>query len=163
MLDLTYHEMCGEDREPLTALASNWTVVRQLGRWAWPADHDQIAKFCKPFEGDGFCYTIKDGGEWAGRIGITGNALGYTLPPSVHGRGIATAASEMAIDKGFDDLALDVIIASTWHDNPASARVLKKCGFTHWQTHYQDSVARGVPTLVQQYRLTRIDWQRLRA
>jgi RimJ/RimL family protein N-acetyltransferase len=69
----------------------------------------------------------------------------------------------MAIDKGFDDLALDVIIASTWHDNPASARVLTKCGFTHWQTHYQDSVARGVPTLVQQYRLTRIDWQRLRA
>jgi RimJ/RimL family protein N-acetyltransferase len=163
MLNLTYHEMHADDHADLTALASDWIVVRQLGGWAWPMDPDQVQKYCKPFDGNGFCYTIKDGDEWAGRIGITGDAIGYTLPPAVHGRGIATAAGRMAVNKGFDDLGLDVITATTWHDNPASARVLKKLGFIHWQSYYEKSKARGIPTLVYQYRLTRADWQRLRA
>ncbi|MCK0121436.1 GNAT family N-acetyltransferase [Loktanella sp. F6476L] len=163
MLDLTYHEMCADDHADLTALASDWRVVRQLGGWAWPMDPDQVAKYCKPFEGDGFCWTIKHSGEWAGRIGVTGANIGYTLPRSVHGRGIATQATRHATAHFFDTNDADVLTATTWIDNPASHRVLIKCGFTHWQTCYRHALARGYPVASRQYRLTRTDWQRLRA
>ena len=163
MLDLTYHEIAPEDFEPLMALASDWDVVRQLGRWKWPADEDQVRQYCKPFEGNGFCWTIKHGDEWAGRIGISGRDIGYTLPRSMHGRGIATQAAIHAINHYFDTTDGDLITASTWIDNAPSQHILQKLGFFHWQTTYIRSVARGYPVQVRQNRLTRTQWQRLRA
>ena len=163
MLDLTYHEMAHDDFEPLMALASDWDVVRQLGRWSWPADEDQVRFYCKPFEAEGFWWTIKHDGEWAGRVGVSGRSLGYTLPKTVHGRGIATQASQHAIQHYFATTEHDQLLATTWIDNAASHRVLMKCGFTHWQTYYEQSVARGYPVQSRQYHLTRTQWQRLRA
>ena len=163
MLDLTYHEMAPDDFEPLMALASDWTVVRQLGRWKWPACEGQVRQFCKFFEGEGFIWTIKHGDVWAGRVGITEGNLGYTLVRAVHGLGIATQASAHAIEHYFATTDCDIITADTWIDNPASQRVLEKLGFQHWQTCYIRSVARGYPVPVRKSRLTRADWQRLRA
>lgn len=159
MLDLTYHEMDIADHADMVALASDWIVVRQLGGWKWPMDAAQVLKYCKPFEGDGFCWTIKHAGEWAGRIGVTGTHLGYTLPRSVHGRGIATQAAHHAITHYFATTDRDTIDATTWHDNPASHRVLLKCGFFHWHTEYQRALARGYPIQCRHYRLTRATWQ----
>jgi RimJ/RimL family protein N-acetyltransferase len=163
MPNLTYHDLAPEDFAPMMAMASDWDIVRQLGRWKWPADEDQVRFYCKPFEGDGFIWTIKEDGVFAGRIGVTGGSIGYTLPKSAHGRGIATEASIFALNKAFDLLDLDVITGSTWLDNPASERVLLKLGFQHWQTHFDHSTARGFPVQVRQYRLTRKDWDRLKA
>ena len=163
MLDLTYHDMTPEDYEPLMALASDWVVVRQLGRWKWPADEDQVRFFCKPYAGNGFLWTIKHGDTWAGRVGITGGDLGYTLPRSVHGRGIATQASIHAINHYFDTTDGDMITGSTWIDNAPSQHILMKLGFVHWQTCYIRSTARGYPVQVRQNRLTRQDWHALRA
>lgn len=163
MADLTYHPLAPEDYEPMMAMASDWDVVRQLGRWTWPADPEQVRFYCAPYDGDGAIWTIKEDGVFAGRVGVTAGSLGYTLPKSAHGRGIATRASRFAINQAFDLFELDHIDATTWHDNPASAHVLDKLGFVHWQTYYQRSVARGYPVLVYQLRLTRDDWDRLSA
>ena len=142
-------------------MASDWDVVRQLGRWKWPTDPAQIQSFCAPFVGDGLLWTIKEDGVFAGRIGITHGELGYTLPKSAHGRGIATQACRHVITQAFDILDLDVIRGTTWFDNAASERVLHKVGFVQWQTQYDQSVARGLPVLVRRYRLTRSAWHRL--
>ena len=147
----------------MMAMASDWDIVRQLGRWKWPADEEQVRYYCKPFEGDGFIWTIKEDGVFAGRIGVTGGDIGYTLPKSAHGRGIATAASRYAINQAFDLLGLDVITGSTWIDNAASEHILQKLGFQHWQTRYIRSTARGYPVQVRHSRLTRKDWDRLKA
>lgn len=163
MTELTFHAPAPDDFEAMHAMASDWQVVRQLGRWAWPVDTDQVRSFCKPFEGDGLVWTIKENGRFAGRVGVTGGAIGYTLPQSAHGRGIATRASRFAIAHAFDLLELETIHGSTWHDNRASARVLEKLGFDHWQTHYDHARARGLPVLIHQFRLTRSTWDRLSA
>lgn len=163
MPELSYHPLASEDYDPLLAMASDWDIVRQLGRWKWPADPEQVRYYCKPFEGDGFLWTIKEGGVFAGRVGVTNGDLGYTLPKSAHGRGIATAACRYAIAQAFDLLELEVITGSTWIDNAISAHVLHKLGFQHWQTHFQRSVARGLPVMVQRHRLTRTEWHRLSA
>ena len=163
MTKLTYHEFAPEDFDAMMALASDWDIVRQLGRWAWPADPEQVRFYCIPFDGDGLNWTIKENGVFAGRIGVTSGNLGYTLAKFAHGRGIATAASVFAITQAFDLLGLSEITGSTWVDNPASARVLQKLGFVHWQTHYQYARARRIPTIVHQHRLTRSAWDRLRA
>lgn len=163
MPDLTYHDMCAADRVPLTTLASDWSVVRQLSGWAWPMDPVQVAKYCKPFAGNGFCWTIRHNGEWAGRIGVTDASLGYTLPGSVHGRGIATQAARHAMGHFFATTDSDLLRATTWIDNTASHRVLVKCGFTHCQTCFEHAKARGYPVRSRQYRLTRTQWHALRA
>lgn len=163
MAKLTYHPLAPEDYAPSLAMVSDWDIVRQLGRWKWPTDPEQVMSFCKPYEGDGFLWTIKEDGVFAGRIGVTGGDLGYTLPKCAQGRGIATAACHYAINQAFDLLDLDVITGSTWIDNAVSAHILKKLGFEHWQTHYQRSIARGRPVIVHRYRLTRDTWHRLSA
>lgn len=163
MADLTYDLPSANDYDDVLAMASDWAVVRQLGGWKWPVDPEQVRHFCKPLEGDGFVWTIKDRGVFAGRIGITKGSIGYTLPRHVHGKGIATAASRYAIAQAFDLLNLDVITGVTWADNPASDRVLRKLGFDHWYTGYEYSKARRSPTLSRQYRLTRPAWDRLNA
>jgi RimJ/RimL family protein N-acetyltransferase len=159
MLDLTYHELTMEDFDPMMALASDWDVVRQLGRWKWPADPEQVRSYCQPYTGIGFLWTIKHGTEWAGRIGITGGDIGYTLPRAVHGRGIATQAATYAINHHFATTDATVITGSTWIDNDASQHVLMKLGFKHWQSRYIRSRARGFPVMVRHNKLTRDDWK----
>ena len=163
MGNLTYHSLDSADYDDVLAMVSDWSVTRQLGRWKWPADPAQVRSFCKPYDGDGFLWTIKEDGVFAGRIGVTGGDLGYTLARSAHGRGIATAAARHAIAQAFDLLDLDVITGGTWEDNPASMRILQKLGFQHWQTRYVRSVARGYPVRVFHHRLTRAVWDRLNA
>jgi len=163
MPNLTYHPLAPEDYDDVLAMVSDWQVTRQLGRWKWPPDPAQVRFFCKPYEGDGFIWTIKEDGVFAGRVGVTGGDLGYTLPASAQGRGIATAAARYAITQAFDLLDLNVITGGTWEDNPASTHILQKLGFQHWQTRYVRSVARGFPVPVFFHRLTRPDWDRLNA
>jgi len=161
--NLTYHDLAPEDYDDVLAMVSDWDITRQLGRWKWPADPEQVRFFCKPYQGDGFIWTIKENGAFAGRIGVTGGDLGYTLPKSAHGRGIATTAARHAICRAFNTLDLDVITGGTWEDNPASAHILQKLGFQHWNTRFERSVARGYPVQVLYHRLTRPDWDRLNA
>ena len=160
---LTYHPLDASDYDAVLAMVSDWDITRQLGRWKWPADPERVSFFCKPFEGDGFIWTIKEDGDFSGRIGVTNGDLGYTLPKSAHGRGIATAAARYAIAQAFDLLDLHVITGATWQDNHASTHILQKLGFQHWQTRYNRSVARGYPVPVFHHRLTRPAWDRLNA
>ncbi len=162
MVDLTYRTMCAQDFEALHEIVSHWSVVRQLGRWPWPPDPAFTRSRCQPYQGAGFVWAVCAGTRLIGSIGATDGQIGYMYAPDVHGQGIATRVARDAISQAFVDYDWDHLHAPSWHDNPASAAVLRKCGFQHWQSHYEDSFARRVPTLLHQHRLTRRDWDRLR-
>jgi RimJ/RimL family protein N-acetyltransferase len=82
-----------------------------------------------------FCIDV--GGEAVGGIGLhPGNdvarfnaELGYWLAEPFWGRGIMTAAVRAVVRHGFEQLPLNRIEAYVYVTNPASVRVLEKCGF----------------------------------
>lgn len=113
-------------------------------------------------QGEGFIWAICEDDQLCGTIAVKNGDLGYMLSPALHGKGIATMAAKRAIDHAFATSDRPHLTASTWYDNPASARVLQKHGFVHWATRYVQAKARGLPTLVHNHRLRRNDWDRLR-
>jgi RimJ/RimL family protein N-acetyltransferase len=54
--------------------------------------------------------------------------LGYRLRKSAWGKGYATEGSRALIAKGFSELGVQRVIASTYQDNAGSRRVMEKCG-----------------------------------
>jgi len=57
--------------------------------------------------------------------------LGYLLSPEYWHQGYATEAARALIQFGFESLQLNRIEARCSQDNPASERVLQKCGLTY--------------------------------
>ena len=160
---LTYRSLEPSDVEALHQMVSHWSVVRQLGGWPWPPDRAFTEGRSKPYDGDGFVWGVFEDGALVGTLGVTRYRqwadIGYMFAPEVAGRGIATTAAGDAVDHAFATRDLPEIQGSTWHDNPASGRVLTKLGFRHWSTRYDRSKARGVPTLIHSYRLSRATWE----
>lgn len=161
MVDLTYRALRTGDFDDVHAMVSHWSVVRQLGRWPWPPQPNFTRGRCRPYDGEGFVWGVCVDDRVIGSMAVTKGELGYMFAPEVQGQGIATRAARDAIAKAFANYAWPILYASVWHDNPASAAILRKLGFVHWQTHYTRSPAR-LPTLVHQYRLPRQVWDRLR-
>jgi RimJ/RimL family protein N-acetyltransferase len=58
-----------------------------------------------------------------------GPELGYWLGVPYWGRGFATEAARALIDYAFGDLEHETLISGSRVNNPASRRVLEKCGF----------------------------------
>jgi RimJ/RimL family protein N-acetyltransferase len=74
---------------------------------------------------------------WAGlqylpELGVT--EVGFLLDRPFWGRGFATEAARESIRVGFEDCALDHIIALAHPENAASRRVIEKCGMTYVDT-----------------------------
>lgn len=159
--DLTYRSLSADDFAALHAMASEWSIVRQLGRWPWPAQEAFTRSRCKPYTGHGFVWAVCLGDRMIGTMAVTGGELGYMFAPDVHGRGIATKAARDAISHAFQNYDFPALKATVWVNNAGSAAVLRKCGFAHWQTYYDQSPAR-LPTLTHHYRLPRSTWDRLR-
>ena len=157
----TYRSIQSTDFDDLYDLASRWQVVRQLGGWKWPPDPVQIRDRSKPYDGEGFVWAICRDDRLIGSIGVTGGDMGYMLHPDYHGQGVMGRATRTAVAHAFATTDRDHLTGSTWHDNPASARVLERLGFVHWQTCYIHARARGLPTLVHHRRLTRAAWDAL--
>jgi RimJ/RimL family protein N-acetyltransferase len=55
--------------------------------------------------------------------------LGYTFAPEAAGRGYATEAARAVIAYAFDELGHETLEAGARVSNPASRRVLEKCGY----------------------------------
>ena len=58
-------------------------------------------------------------------------SLGYALGVDYWGQGYMTEAVRAVLRFGFEQMALDLISATCYPDNPASRRVLEKCGFAY--------------------------------
>jgi RimJ/RimL family protein N-acetyltransferase len=88
--------------------------------------------------------------------------IGYWLGVAFWGHGYATEAASALIDHAFADLGYDVLVAGARVSNPASRRVLQKCGF-QWTSvglYRIRAIASSAP--VDRFRLDRNLWASLR-
>ena len=79
-----------------------------------------------------FLITLRDGtiiGACGFGAQTGGTELGYWLGVDHWGKGYATEAVHAVIDYAFDDLEHEALQAGARVTNPASRRVLEKCGF----------------------------------
>lgn len=128
-----------EDAAAVAALAGNWDVARMTARIPhpysealarqWIAGHAALRE-----RGDGFPFAILLADTLVGAIGIERtpsgrHELGYWVGEPWWGIGIATEAAGGAIRFAREALGAETLEAGCLFDNPASARVLSKCGF----------------------------------
>jgi len=76
--------------------------------------------------------------------------LGYRLKRKYWGNGFASEGSRALIQRGFEELNLDVIVATADPENRASRRVMEKVGLT-----YEKEYAEVDGFIVVKYRLNR--------
>jgi RimJ/RimL family protein N-acetyltransferase len=85
-------------------------------------------------------------------------ALGFALAPEYWNEGLATEAACVMVKAGFALTGAVEILASAAIDNPASRRVLEKCGFELVSTGPRGAPARGELVESHNFRLTRKAW-----
>jgi RimJ/RimL family protein N-acetyltransferase len=88
-------------------------------------------------------------------------SLGYWLGQPYWGRGYMTEAVRALADAWFAYMTGRELVASARTDNPASRRVLEKCGFAHAGSSLKAYPARGAALPVDYFRLDRRAWERL--
>lgn len=93
-------------------------------------------------------------GEEAGRP-----RLGYWLGRPHWGEGLATEAAQAMVDAFFAYTAGGELTAAARIPNPASRRVLEKCGFSPAGTGLMPFPARGAVLPVERFRLDRRGWR----
>ena len=84
--------------------------------------------------------------------------LGFALAPECWNEGLATEAASTMVKAGFGLTLAVEILASASVDNPASRRVLEKCGFELVSTGPMGAPARGGLVESHNFRLTRKAW-----
>jgi RimJ/RimL family protein N-acetyltransferase len=89
--------------------------------------------------------------------------LGYALAPEVWGKGYATEAALAAIEAGFALTDATELLATAHVENPASRRVLAKCGFVHTGAGLEGAPARGGMVPCDRFALERVVWAARRA
>jgi RimJ/RimL family protein N-acetyltransferase len=88
--------------------------------------------------------------------------LGYYFAPEEWGRGYATEAVQAVVDGVFMLTGTKAIVADSRVVNPASSRVLQKCGFAFQGSSLVDLAARGGFFPVDTFRLDRKVWASLK-
>lgn len=80
--------------------------------------------------------------------------LGFRLLRRFWGRGLATAASRVALDIAFEKLGAQAVAGHAAAENRASVRVMEKLGMAYWK----DGTWRGLPQ--KSYILWEKNWRR---
>jgi [ribosomal protein S5]-alanine N-acetyltransferase len=111
-----------------------------------------------------YAVTSSDDGTLVGAIGLRPVAterenLGFWIGRPYWGRGYATAATRAVIALAFGLLDIDALTASHLTRNPASGRVMEKCGMSLLGTEKRNH--RGVQEEFCVRGITRDDWERL--
>ena len=126
-----------EDVKAVAALANDRRIAENTLRIPHPYRRADAEAFVSAANLDDqeivFLTTLRDG-TVLGACGIAmldGNApeLGYWLGAPYWGCGYATEAARALIDYGFTDLGYERLVSGARVSNPASRRVLEKCGF----------------------------------
>jgi RimJ/RimL family protein N-acetyltransferase len=157
------------DIEQLVMLADNRHVAEMLARMPHPYGeaeaHAFLAMAGQRRSGVACVLTQKTDGAVIGCAGLNatdrGLELGYWIGEPYWRRGYATEAAHALVDLAFTATTIQVLHASTRVINPASRRVIHKCGFQYAGQGMLNSIAAGqVP--VERYRLDRKTWTSLR-
>lgn len=150
-----------DDFEPFYAMMSDFDGVRMTMSWPWPPDPD-FTRMRMNTEAvkSGDVLAIEADRQFVGQISLVNGEIGYGLARAYWGKGIATWAVQQMLERGFLDPETKVIMAGTWEDNPASMRVLEKCGFVKTGEALVFCKSRGLEVNGPDYEVTRDTWIR---
>jgi RimJ/RimL family protein N-acetyltransferase len=157
------------DIPALARLADNRHVAQMLARMPHPYGEAEARSFIAmaqaPRAGVIYALTIAETGELVGCAGLDardrGLELGYWIGEPHWRRGFATEAAHALVDLAFRATTIGVLHAAVRVINPASRRVIHKCGFQYAGQGMMNSLVAGqVP--VERYRLDRRTWESLR-
>lgn len=126
-----------EDAKTIAVLANDRRVAENTARIPHPyklADAEQFISSVDKGEGEAAFAVTKHDGTVIGAAGVAKpdgeNAeIGYWLGVPYWGKGYATEAARAVIDYAFAELDHATLQAGARVTNPASRRVLEKCGF----------------------------------
>ena len=125
------------DAKAIALLVNDRRIAEMITRIPYPNTlADTQAFLAGVNRGDGetvYLITARDG-SILGACGIARRPgqppeLGYWLGVPYWGNGYATEAARAVIDHAFADLGCDALVSGARVSNPASRRVLEKCGF----------------------------------
>ncbi len=123
------------DAKAIARIANDLRIARNTARLPHPyrlADAEHFIDAVNKQAGEATFVVLRDG-EVIGACGIDPRdgvpEIGYWLGVPHWGRGYATEAVRAVIDHAFGDLRHETLQAGARVSNPASRRVLEKCGF----------------------------------
>ena len=162
-----------DDIPALVQLADNRHVAQMLSRMPHPYGEAEARAFLALSErrqpGASYALTLAApdpaAGTFIGCAGLNvkdrGLELGYWIGEPYWKRGYATEAAHALVDLAFRATSIPVLHVSVRVINPASRRVIHKCGFQYAGQGMMNSIVAGqVP--VERYRLDRRTWESLR-
>jgi RimJ/RimL family protein N-acetyltransferase len=159
-----------EDAKAVVALLNDRRVAENTAHIPHPyrlADaRDFIGRVNRTKGEVSFFITLGDG-QLIGGCGINrrnGKApeIGYWLGAPFWGQGFATEAARALIDHAFMDMKFDLLASGARVSNPASRRVLEKCGFQWTGVSLQRIRALASSAPVDRFRLDRGLWASLK-
>ena len=165
-----------DDAADIVFLANNRRVAEMLARMPHPYGLADARKWIQstgnPEPGTiTFAVRMKATGRIIGacgyQFGPAGHGsepeLGYWIGEPFWGHGYATEAAQAVIDHAFTFAGHRAILASCRLTNPASRRVIEKCGFQYAESGMMRSLAHGgAAVAVETYRLDRKTWEALK-
>lgn len=160
-----------DDIPELAQLANNRRVAEMLARMPHPYGETEARAFLsmtqqKRSAGCTYALTLAESGAFIGCAGLNGTdrglELGYWIGEPYWKHGYATEAAHALVDLAFRATTIDVLHVSCRVINPASRRVIHKCGFQYAGQGMLNSIVAGqVP--VERYHLDRRTWVSLRS
>lgn len=157
------------DIPALVQLADNLHVAQMLARMPHPYGEAEARSFIAMSKlkqpGASYALTLAGTGTFIGCAGLNvkdrGLELGYWIGEPYWKRGYATEVAHALVDLAFRSTGIQVLHASVRVINPASRRVIHKCGFQYAGQGMMNSIVAGqVP--IERYRLDRKTWESLR-
>ncbi len=164
---LTLRPLRLDDAARIQRLCSNFALAKMTARIPHPYPDGLAADWIagneeSAAEGSAYNFAIDHGSALIGVIGVEqrGSArfeIGYWIGEPWWGRGFASEALKRLVDFAFERLGLEELSAGHFLDNPASGRVLEKCGFRYSGEESEWSKARGCDVACRRFVLKR-DW-----
>ena len=162
---LTLRPLRLEDAPAVERYCGNWEIARMTSRIPHPYPEGLAADWIAGLEDgavSGYRFAIEYRGELVGVIGLEQLRsehfeIGYWIAEPWWGLGLATEAARRVVAFALDDLGLDQVVAGHFADNPASGRVLEKCGFRYSGEGREWSKARDGEVACKRFVLRRSD------
>lgn len=158
-----------EDVAAIAGLANDRRIATNTARIPHPygiADAEQFVATVNKGAGEA-CFLITLDRRPIGACGIDpredGPELGYWLGAAYWGQGFATEAVRATIDYAFGELEYEALQAGARVSNPASRRVLEKCGFQWTGVRLTRIRAINSAAPTDRFRLDRGLWASLKA
>lgn len=158
-----------EDAKAVAALANDRRIAENTARIPYPyklADAEQFIAGANKKGEAAYLITLRDG-TIIGACGLMFHyddtpEIGYWLGVPYWNKGYATEALHALIDYAFTDFTHDAVQAGARVTNPASRRVLEKCGFqwTGVGLYRINSIKSSAP--IDRFRLERRIWSALK-